>query len=79
MIVMFLIIDFQEIQDGSSEVVLNMLCLKKFMIKIVGSPFACLCTSIKTTQTDLSVSVSTNNLKLTLMGKISFTVICHFN
>ena len=63
----------------NATLVLNMLCLKKFMIKIVGSPFACLCTSIKTTQTDLSVSVSTNNLKVTLMGKISFTVICHFN
>lgn len=49
------------------------------MIKIVGLPFACLCISIKTTQMDLSVSVSTNNLKVTLMGKISFTVICHFN
>ena len=59
-------------------VVLNMLCLKKFMIKIVGSPFACLCISIQI-QMDLSVSVSTNNLKVTLMGKISFTVICHLN
>lgn len=63
----------------NATVVLNMLFFKKFMIKIVGSPFACLCTSIKTTQMDLSVSLSTNNLKVTLMGKISFTVICHFN
>ena len=63
----------------NATVVLNMLFFEKFMIKIVGSPFACLCTSIKTTQMDLSVSLSTNNLKVTLMGKISFTVICHFN
>lgn len=63
----------------NATLVLNMLCLKKFMIKIVGSPFACLCTLIKTTQMDLSVSLSTNNLKVTLMGKISFTVICHLN